>query len=193
MSLRLTVLIGAVLAIAVIVSSQSSAQRGPMFTEDGDLVLPSGFRQWVSLGGPITPNALNDGKAQFPEFHEVYVDEENFRHYQRYGEFPEGTILVKELVLAQPGEYPDGSIDSASLQGYFPTSLHGLDVMVKDSKRFGNTNNWGFFTFGHQAPPYKPFAKVMPASQCAYCHIAGVATTDMVWVQFLPVLTAKIP
>ena len=193
MSLRLTALIGAVLTIAVIVSSQSSAQRGPMFTEDGDLVLPSGFRQWVSLGGPITPNALNDGKAQFPEFHDVYVDEENLRHYQRYGEFPEGTILVKELVLAQPGEYPDGSVDSASGRGYFPSALHGLDVMVKDSKRFGNTNNWGFFTFGHQAPPYKPFAKVMPASQCAYCHIAGVATTDMVWVQFLPVLTAKIP
>ena len=189
MSLRLTALIGAVLAIAVIVSSQSSAQRGPVFTEDGDLVLPSGFRQWVSLGGPITPNALNDGKAQFPEFHDVYVDEENFRHYQRYGEFPEGTILVKELVLAQPGEYPDGSVG----RGYFPSAFHGLDVMVKDSKRFGNPNNWGFFTFGHQAPPYKPFAKVMPASQCAYCHIAGVATTDMVWVQFLPVLTAKIP
>ena len=193
MSLRLTALIGAVLTIAVIVSSQSSAQRGPVFTEDGDLVLPSGFRQWVSLGGPITPNALNEGKAQFPEFHDVYVDEENFRHYQRYGEFPEGTILVKELVLAQPGEYPDWSVDSASGRGYFPSALHGLDVMVKDSKRFGNTNNWGFFTFGHQAPPYKPFAKVMPASQCAYCHIAGVATTDMVWVQFLPVLTAKTP
>jgi Cytochrome P460 len=193
MSLRLTALIGAVLTIAVIVSSQSSAQRGPVFTEDGDLVLPSGFRHWVSLGGPITPNALNDGKAQFPEFHDVYVDEENFRHYQRYGEFPEGTILVKELVLAQPGEYPDGSVDSPSGRGYFPSALHGLDVMVKDSKRFANTNNWGFFTFGHQAPPYKAFAKVMPASQCAYCHIAGVATTDMVWVQFLPVLTAKIP
>jgi hypothetical protein len=96
-------------------------------------------------------------------------------------------------VLAQPGEYPDGSVDTASGRGYFPSALHGLDVMVKDSKRFGNTNNWGFFTFGHQAPPYKPFAKVMPASQCASCHIAGVATTDMVWVQFLPVLTAKIP
>lgn len=193
MSLRLTALIGAVLTIAIIVSSQSSAQRGPVFTEDGDLVLPSGFRQWVSLGGPVTPNALNDGKAQFPEFHDVYVDEENFRHYQRYGEFPEGTILVRELVLAQPGEYPDGSVDSASGRGYFPSALYGLDVMVKDSIRFGNTNNWGFFTFGHQAPPYKPFAKVMPASQCAYCHIAGVAKTDMVWVQFLPVLTAKIP
>ena len=28
-----------------------------------------------------------------------------------------------------------------------------MDVTVKDSKRFANTNNWGFFNFGHHAWP----------------------------------------
>lgn len=153
---RLTFLILAVLTIVVIGLSQSSAQKGPVFTKDGSLILPSGFREWVFLGGPITPNALNDGNAPFPEFHDVYVEPENFRYYQQHGNFPEGTVLVKELVLTQAGKYPDGSVDSPSGRGYFPSGLHGLDVMVKDSKRFGDTNNWGFFTFGHQAPPYKP-------------------------------------
>jgi hypothetical protein len=64
--------------------------------------------------------------------------------------------------------------------------------MVKDSKRFANTNKWGFFTFGHQAPPYRASAKVMPAAECASCHIAGVAKTDMVWVQYYPLLGAKL-
>ena len=35
--------------------------------------------------------------------------------------------------------------------------------MVKDSKRFANTNKWGFFTYGHKVPPYSPSAKVMPS------------------------------
>jgi hypothetical protein len=91
-------------------------------------------------GGPITPNSLNGGEAPFPEFHDVYIERENLLYYQQYGNFPEGTVLVKELVLAQKGQYPDGSIDSASGRGYFPSELYGIDVMVKDSKRFANTN-----------------------------------------------------
>ena len=100
--------------------------------------------------------------------------------------------MVKELSLVQAGKHPDGSRDSASGRGYFPGSFSGLDVMVKDSKRFGGTNNWGFFTFGHHAQPYEPMAKERSSAECASCHIAGVAQTDMVWVQYYPLLAAKI-
>ena len=191
MKVQLAVLFRAALMIVAVGLSQSRAQKGPEFAKDGNLVLPTGFREWVFIGGPITPNGLNNGKALFPEFHNVYVEPENFRYYQEHGNFPEGTVLVKELVLTQTGKYPDGSLDSASGRGYFPSSLHGLDVMVKDSKRFGDTHNWGFFSFGHQAPPYQPTASVKSASECAFCHIAGVAKTDMVWVQYYPSLTTK--
>ena len=178
--------------IAAVAISQTNSRSGPVFTKDDDLVLPTGFREWVFMGGPITPNSLNNGEAPFPEFHDVYIKRENLLYYQQHGNFPEGTVLVKELVLAQKGKYPDGSIDSASGRGYFPSELYGLDVMVKDSKRFANTNKWGFFTFGHQAPPYGPSAKVMSKAECASCHIAGVAKTDMVWVQYYPLLRAKL-
>jgi hypothetical protein len=191
MNLRLIILIGAVLTTLAIGFSQPETHEGPVFTQDGSLVLPTGFREWVFIGGPITPNGLNNGKAEFPEFHSVYVERENFHYYQKHGDFPEGTVLVKELALTQPGKYPDGSLDTPSGRGYFPSALHGLDVMVKDSKRFGDTHNWGFFTFGHQAPPYEPTAKVMAAAECAFCHIAGVAKTDMVWVQFYPLLHTR--
>jgi Cytochrome P460 len=192
MNIKWIALIGAMLAIAAVAFSQPSAPTGPQFTKEGNLVLPSDFREWVFIGGPITPNALNNGKADFPEFHDVYIERENLRYYQQHGNFPEGTVMVKELVLTQPGKYPDGSIDSASGRGYFPGALQGLDVMVKDSKRFGDTNNWGFFTFGHHALPYEPTAKVMSVGQCAYCHIAHVAKTDMVWVQYYPLLHTQL-
>ena len=95
-----------------------------------------GLSKWMFIGAPITPNGLNSGKAPFPEFHSVYVELDNFRYYQKNGKFPEGTVMVKELSLVQPGKHPDGSLDSASGRGYFPASLNGLDVMVKDSARF---------------------------------------------------------
>ena len=191
-NLRLMILVGGVLTATVVGISQSSETKGPVFTKAGELVLPSGFRKWTFIGGPITPNALNNGEAPFPEFHDVYIRQENFRYYQQHGNFPEGTILVKELVLTQAGQHSDGSIDSASGRGYFPGALQGLDVMVKDSKRFGSTHNWGFFTFGHHAPPYSPTTKAMSAAECASCHIAGVAKTDMVWVQYYPLLKAQL-
>jgi hypothetical protein len=192
MSFKLTSLAGALLTIVVVAVSQSRPQQGPAFTKGGSLVLPSGFRKWVFLGGPVTPNGLNNGKALFPELHNVYVELNNFRYYQKNGKFPEGTVLVKELTLTQVGQHPDGSLDTPSGRGYFPSALNGLDVMVKDSKRFSDTNNWGFFTFGHHAPPYEPVANVMSAGECASCQIAGVAKTDMVWVQYYPALTATL-
>jgi hypothetical protein len=192
MAFKWLLLTGVLLATASITFSQARALRSPVFTKDGELVLPSGFRQWVFIGGPLTPNGLNNGKAPFPEFHDVYIQQANLRFYQAHGSFPEGTVIVKELALTQAGTYTDGSINSASGRGYFPGALHGLDVMVKDSKRFSGTHDWGFFTFGHHAPPYEGAARVMEAGQCASCHIAGVAKTDMVWVQFYPLLHTKL-
>src|SRR5689334_13633177 len=104
MAVKLMVLIGATLAIVAAALSQPSAHKGPVFTKDGSLVLPTGFRKWTFIGGPITPNGLNNGEAPFPEFHNVYIEPENFRYYQAHGEFPEGTVMVKELTLAQKGQ-----------------------------------------------------------------------------------------
>ncbi|WP_433964317.1 cytochrome P460 family protein [Tunturiibacter gelidiferens] len=184
--------IAALLITTIAADPQPDKKGGAAFTKDGDLVLPTGYRSWVFIGGPITPNGLNDGNAQFPEFHSVYVQKENFQYYQKNGKFPDGTVMAKELSLVLPGGHADGSLDSASGRGYFPSSLSGLDVMVKDAKRFGKTNDWGFFTFGHHAQPYEPVAKERSSKECASCHIAFVSKTDMVWVQYYPLLKANI-
>jgi Cytochrome P460 len=189
---KLKVAIVTLLMAAVAASPQSRETAGPVFGENGDLALPTGYRAWVFIGGPITPNGLNNGSAPFPEFHSVYIERQNLRYYQKNRKFPEGTVMVKELSLVQAGKHPDGSLDSASGRGYFPGALSGLDVMVKDSKRFSKTNDWGFFTFGHHAEPYEATAKESSKQECAGCHIANVAKTDMVWVQYYPILAAKI-
>src|SRR3984893_6665993 len=108
-------IVGVVIATAVLAQSvsSSSAQTGsrylPEYTADGDLILPKGFHEWVYVGSPLTPNALNGGKAGFPEFHNVYIEPGSYEIYKKTYEFPEGTILFKELQLTLSGENPDGS------------------------------------------------------------------------------------
>jgi hypothetical protein len=162
----------------------SSAQ----FTADGKLILPKGFRKWVFVGAPLTPNALNGGEANFPEFHHVYVEEANLDAYLKTGSFPEGTVFIKELTRVLNPTFPDGSRTEPSGRGYFNGELNGIDATVKDTKRFTKTNGWGFFTFGHHPMPYEQTAAESSVSECAWCHIANVSKTDMTWVQFYPIL-----
>jgi hypothetical protein len=182
--------------IVVIAGTQQFAQArsnpawGPKWTAKGELVLPRGYHQWVFLGSPLTPNALNGGKAAFPEYHNVYVRPEALKAYQRTGEWPEGTILLKELQLTRPATNNDGSSVEVSGRGYFPAALNGIDISVKDSGRFKDTNGWGYFNFGHHAPPYAKTAAEQPKAACAGCHIENA--TNMVFSKFYaPILDAN--
>ena len=162
-----------------------------VFDSDGKLKLPTGYRRWVFVGAPLTPNGLNNGKAGFPEYHHVYVEEKNLDVYLKTGSFPEGTVIVKELTRVLNPTFPDGSRTEPSGRGYFNGEFNGMDVTVKDSKRFANTNGWGFFNFGHHPLPYAESAKEASAAECAGCHAAFVAKTDMTWVQFYPMLRGR--
>jgi hypothetical protein len=175
-------------ARAVTVNAASSTA---VFDSNGRLQLPTGYRRWVFVGAPLTPNGLNNGKAGFPEYHHVYIEEKNLDAYLKTGSFPEGTVIVKELTRVLVPTFPDGSRTEPSGRGYFNGEFDGLDVTVKDSKRFAKTNGWGFFNFGHHPLPYAESAEEAPASECAGCHAAYVAKTDMTWVQFYPMLRGR--
>ena len=169
--------------------TQGAAQRStprylPEYTPDGDLILPKNFEKWVYLGSPLTPNALNGGKANFPEFHNVYMQPWAYDEYQKTNVFPEGTIMFKELQLTISGENPDGSRTEPSGRGYFPGHLNGADATVKDSKRYADTGGWGYYNFNHHEPK-APTAKLKPKEECAFCHMAN-AKKDEVWTQFYP-------
>jgi hypothetical protein len=143
------------------------------------------------VGAPLTPNGLNNGHANFPEFHNVYIQAQNVDAYLKTGSFPEGTVIVKELTRVLDPTFPDGSRVEPSGRGFFNGEFNGIDETVKDSKRFSKTNGWGFFTFGHHPLPYDKTAAEQPVTVCAGCHIANVAKTDMTWVQFYPMLRGK--
>jgi hypothetical protein len=115
----------------------------PEYTQAGELILPKNFHEWIYAGSPLTPNALNDGKANFPEYHNVYIEPGSYEIFKKTHQFPEGTIMFKELQLTQRGQNPDGSRTEASGRGYFPGALNGADVTVKDSRRFASSSGCG--------------------------------------------------
>jgi hypothetical protein len=187
------------------INADQTQQSGAVFNPDGTVQLPTGFRKWVFVGAPLTPEGLNNGKfncnaegknctkSNFPEYHHVYIEQKNVDVYMKTGDFPEGTVIVKELTRVLNPEFPDGSRKEPSGRGYFNGAYNGIDMSIKDSKRFAKTNGWGFFTFGHHPMPYEKTSAERPAAECAGCHIANVASTDMTYFQFYPLLRDKVP
>jgi hypothetical protein len=184
------------------VDAQSEKQSPLVWNADGTVQVPTGFRKWVFVGAPLTPEALNNGKyncdqpggctkSNFPEYHDVYIEQKNVDAYLKNGEFPEGTVIVKELTRVLNPTFPDGSRTEPSGRGYFNGAYNGIDMEVKDSKKYAKTNGWGYYTFGHHPLPYNKTSAERPVGECAGCHIANVAKTDMTYIQFYPLLRDK--
>jgi len=149
-----------------------------------ELIRPTDYRTWVYVGTPVTPHDLNNGKAAFPEMHNVYIDPASYQEYKSTGKFREGTIIVKELVSV-------GATAAVSGKGYFEGDFLGLEASVKSKKDFPNEpGNWAIFSFSDMKTGIlKDTAPVLPAEMCVSCHQTSAAD-DYVFTQYYPVLTA---
>jgi len=161
------------------------------FNDDGSVKQPVGWRKWVFVGAPLTPNALNGGAAPFPEYHNVYVEPSAFAAYEATGEWPEGTQIAKELTLVYQNNNDEvGASTEVSGRGFQQGEFSGLELTVKDSARFPEMpGGWAYFSFGHKPQPYEAQAMAFPAESCNACHAANAAD-DFVFTQFYPVLRA---
>ncbi|MGK0272752.1 MAG: hypothetical protein ACI88H_003428 [Cocleimonas sp.] len=171
---------GATLQLATI----SSVHAAEAFTiTNGELERPTGYREWIYVGTPVTPNDMNSGKAAFPEHHNVYIDPESWAQWKKDGTFRDGTILMKELVSV-------GSKAAVSGAGYFQGEYIGLEATIKSKKLFPNdAGNWGYYSFsGKDHKTLTKTAKPFPAASCNACH-AAAAADDFVFTQYYPVLS----
>lgn len=93
--------------------------------------------------------------------------------------FPEGSILVKVAYSIKTNADFDASIE--------PDVLHRVEYMVKDSKRFKDTGNWGYARFIYDANTKKftPYGKDSTfATECYSCHII-VEKKDFVFTDYI--------
>jgi hypothetical protein len=107
-------------------------------------------------------------------FDNVFVQPEAYQSFLKNGVWPEGTMFVLELRGSETERPPNN-------RGYFQTDIHGIEVSVKDSRRF--KGRWAYFDFGMEAATAAP----QPESGCYACH-AKNAKVDMTFVQFYPTL-----
>jgi hypothetical protein len=143
-SIFLVVTAFVVAAPGIYVSNAMAAEkikRHYKFDGAGNLRQPTGYRQWVFVGSPLTPNDMNDGAAPFPEFHHVYIHPDAFAVYKRTGAFPDGTIMVKELLSVGKKQAwkPRSRIPSDTRRnratGLISVSPHRLDSRTRRAQR----------------------------------------------------------
>jgi cytochrome c553 len=174
-------------AMAMSAGSESSvAEQATTYrlNAQGELIRPTDYRRWVYVGTPVTPNDMNNGKAAFPEHHNVYIHPSSYDHYLETGKWEEGTILVKELVSV-------GTKAAVSGNGYFQGEFIGLEATVKSAKDFSDEpGNWAYFSFTNEEElggDLKASAPAFETASCNACHAAS-AQDDFVFTQHYPVL-----
>ena len=183
--MKFKILSGLVIAVVAQLAIATPVIAGEYFTmNDGKLERPTGYREWIYVGTPVTPNDMNNGKAAFPEHHNVYIDPKSWSHWKEHGEFRDGTILMKELVSV-------GSKAAVSGAGYFQGEFIGLEATIKSKKHFADEpGNWAYFSFtSKDHKTLAPTATAFPAESCNGCH-ANAAADDFVFTQYYPVLSA---
>lgn len=178
-----------ILLVTIMVTScnkEGNYEKVSYFTMDanGELLRPIDYRTWVYVGTPLTPNDMNNGKAAFPEFHNVYIDPASYKEYKKTGSWREGTILIKELVSV-------GSKAAVSGNGYFMGNFIGLEATIKSKEHFPDEpGNWAYFSFTNPTEGIlAATGKAFKTNQCNACHNAS-ADDDFVFTQHYPVLRA---
>jgi Cytochrome P460 len=156
--------------------------RTPAYTDDGRLVLPEDYREWVYLSTGFDMSYSPMAMMGHHMFDNVFVEPGAYKAFLATGTWPDKTMLVLEV---------RGAIDKGSINkngNYQSNDVMGREVHLKDSAHF--PEGWAFFGFDSAKP-----AKMIPrTADCYSCHAAHAAV-DNTFVQFyptlLPIATAK--
>lgn len=147
----------------------------------GNLHVPSNYRKSYDYLGTWAIAA--DKGAGSKQLHEVYASPGAVDGYKKNGQFPDGTVLVKEVYETSTAPMTTGTVSRVeTLKGWF--------IMVKaaknpypDSKLWGDGWGWSWIDAGQTSvSPTKDYK-----SECLGCHVPA-KDTDWIYVQGYPVL-----
>jgi hypothetical protein len=179
-------LFGIALAIPVafgaIYGSTAQQLSGAAVDETGNLRVPEGYRtSYQSLGvWAVAADQAGQGSQQL---HEVYVSPGAIAAYRKDGDFPDGTVLVKEVYGTETNAMTTGLVSRAGeLKGWF--------VMVRDAKntRHGQKlwgDGWGWSWFDGNQPTRT--ASTDYTADCRGCHLPAQAS-HWIYVEGYPSL-----
>ncbi|MDT7043622.1 cytochrome P460 family protein [Candidatus Nitronereus thalassa] len=103
----------------------------------GAISVPEDYTLWPTLG-TWTHTKIDDGAATIHEYHVVYTQPETIEYYQKKRRFPDGAVIVKELLHAETMSMTTGPAVGHA------TTIKGFFVLVRDTKgRFKSSPLWG--------------------------------------------------
>ena len=156
-------------------------QREAVVDAQGHLHVPSSYRAEYEFLGAWAIAA--DKEVGSKELHNVYARPGTIAGYQATGRFPDGTVLVKEVLETSTAPMTTGTVSHAqTLKGWF--------VMVKDSNNshpgnslWGDGWAWSWFDAGNPTKTTSTDYK----KDCLPCHVPAQAT-DWVYTSGYPTL-----
>src|SRR5215510_12143445 len=150
--------------------------------KSGNIHKPADVRDLYQLLGTYAVTDFNNDT----EMHVTYASPGAAQYYRKNRKFADGTVLVKEVFATDHAQLTTGD-------AHWATSTKVWFVMIKDEKgRYaGNPlwgDGWGWALFKADAPDKQ--VATNDKKDCLGCHVPA-KTTDWVYVQGYPVLSAK--
>jgi hypothetical protein len=154
----------------------------PYVDGKGNISLPKDFRTWYFLGTWGVAADEDDGVGS-KGLHNVYTQPETVSAFRKTGKFPDGAVLVKELLKAKTDTMTTGEISYANeTEGWF--------IMIKDTRgRFKDNplwgDGWGWALFNADKPTETVTEDFK--TDCIPCHVPA-KQDDWVYVRGYPAL-----
>lgn len=176
-------------AVSADVSLRSTYQT--VVDDAGAISLPDDFRRdWAFLG--TWSIALEDVETSSAAsghgaagLHNVYTQPETIDYFRENGRFPDGAVVIKELLKADTESMTTGTVSRGTI-------VEGWFVMVKDTEgRFPSNPLWGDgwgWSLIYADQPQVTVTKNYK-TECIGCHIPA-RKDDWIYLSGYPVLEA---
>ena len=142
-------------SVAALLASLAAA---PALAADSSAVAyPEGYRSWDHVKSMV----INKGHPLFDAvggIHNTYGNPKAIQGYQANKKFPDGSVIVFDLFEAVD---QDNTVSEGGRKA--------VVVMAKDSKKYRDTNGWGYQVFDPTTKKATIDAKA--AADCHACHV----------------------
>ena len=178
------------LSSSVLVAETSyTSTYGNLVDDVGNITLPKNFREnWTFLGTwSIAAKDVETSSAASGHgaagLHNVYTQNGVVEYFRKKGAFPDGAVIVKELLKADTASMTTGIVSRGfETEGWF--------IMIKDTQnRFPSNSLWGegwgwaLFKVNQTDRPVTQNYK----TECIGCHIPA-RQDDWIYLNGYPVL-----
>lgn len=145
---------------AAAVAAGASAQAKDAATAPHAVSFPKDYRDWTHVKSMVIFDKQHPLFDAFGGIHHVYANDKATKALKaKKGEFPTGSAFAFDLL----------AIDSAS-GAYTEGARKFVAVMVRDAKKFADTEGWAWEVFEGGNPDKRGLPDRASQKACATCH-----------------------